>query len=153
MVKLVRLRPLRENKLLTQEELAEKAGINRVSLAAIESGQSEPRPATIRRLAEALEVDPKELMRAEMDDVTKAVYWLVADLGMRSHQDGKREADLVDMLKREYKLPRTAIDEAFRLAAERDWLVKDRGVWRITAYGERTVYSTTGWEIASRLGR
>ena len=61
MAKLTRLKAIRERKALSQEELAKKAGINRVTLARIETG-AEPYPATVRKLAEALGVDPAELM-------------------------------------------------------------------------------------------
>jgi transcriptional regulator with XRE-family HTH domain len=61
MAKLTRLKAIRERKALSQEDLAKKAGINRVTLARIETG-AEPYPATVRKLAEALGVDPAELM-------------------------------------------------------------------------------------------
>ena len=61
MAKLTRLKAIRERKALSQEELAKKAGINRVTLARIEAG-AEPYPATVRKLADALGVDPSELM-------------------------------------------------------------------------------------------
>jgi transcriptional regulator with XRE-family HTH domain len=65
MAKLMRLRTLRERKPMTQEELAEAAGINRVTLANIESGRADPRPTTIRKLAAALGVEPAVLMGPE----------------------------------------------------------------------------------------
>lgn len=52
---------IRERKALTQEELARKAGINRVTLARIEAG-AEPYPPTTRKLADALGVEPSDLM-------------------------------------------------------------------------------------------
>ncbi len=65
MVRLARLEHLRTRKPLTQEELAHKAGITRTALARIESGAAEPRPSTVRRLAEALGVEPEQLMEPE----------------------------------------------------------------------------------------
>ncbi len=47
---------------MTQQELADKAGITRVALSRIESGQAEPRPTTVRRLAQVLRVEPDALM-------------------------------------------------------------------------------------------
>lgn len=64
-MKLTRLRTVRERRALTQVELAAKAKINRVSLARIETGDAEPRPSTIRKLAEALGVEPEQLMEPE----------------------------------------------------------------------------------------
>jgi transcriptional regulator with XRE-family HTH domain len=56
-----RLRELRRKKLLTQEELAQKAGITPTALARAEQNHTQPRFRTIRKLAEALDVDPTEL--------------------------------------------------------------------------------------------
>jgi transcriptional regulator with XRE-family HTH domain len=62
MAKLTKLRPIRERRALTQQQLAELARINRVSLARLETGQAEARPTTVRKLADALGVDPADLM-------------------------------------------------------------------------------------------
>jgi transcriptional regulator with XRE-family HTH domain len=59
-----RLRELRQDALLTQVELAERAGIASWTLARIEQGAQQPRFGTIRKLAAALGVDPKELRPA-----------------------------------------------------------------------------------------
>jgi putative molybdopterin biosynthesis protein len=64
-MKLTRLRERRERALLTQRELAKKANISRAALVAIETGQADPRPTTIRRLAEALNCEPNDLMPPE----------------------------------------------------------------------------------------
>ncbi|HEV2126346.1 MAG TPA: helix-turn-helix transcriptional regulator [Chloroflexota bacterium] len=73
MVKLARLRAVRERKPMTQEELAKAAGINRVTIAKIESGRVEPYPATVRKIAAALDVQPFELMGPEEEDEVKAL--------------------------------------------------------------------------------
>jgi transcriptional regulator with XRE-family HTH domain len=62
MVALARLRSVRQRKALTQQELADKAGVNRVTIARLEGGVDEPRPATLRKLAAALGVEPVTLM-------------------------------------------------------------------------------------------
>jgi transcriptional regulator with XRE-family HTH domain len=64
MVKLTRLRTVRERVPLTQRELADLADINRVTLVRIETGQEEPFPRTIRKLAKALKVSPTDLMES-----------------------------------------------------------------------------------------
>jgi len=65
MVKLTRLRHLRELAALTQSELAEKAGLTRAAMGRIETGVVNPRPSTIRRIADALGVRPQDLMDPE----------------------------------------------------------------------------------------
>ena len=60
-VKLTRLRAIRERKALTQDELAVMAGVSRQTVVKIEGGL-EPRPPTVRKLARALEVEPSDLM-------------------------------------------------------------------------------------------
>ena len=59
-----RIRELREESLLTQEELATKASLNPNSIVRIETGTvARPRFSTIRKIAAALEVDPRELTK------------------------------------------------------------------------------------------
>jgi transcriptional regulator with XRE-family HTH domain len=60
-----KVRRLREEKALTQAELAEAVGITAIHLGRIERGVSYPHPRTRRRLADALEVDPKYLRKEE----------------------------------------------------------------------------------------
>lgn len=48
---------------MTQQELADRAGIGVASVVRIENDRTDPRFSTIKKLAEALEVDPKELTR------------------------------------------------------------------------------------------
>ena len=64
-VKLSRLRSVRERKALTQRELATRAGVSHVTIAHIETGQTEPYPTTVRKIALALGVEPHELMEPE----------------------------------------------------------------------------------------
>jgi transcriptional regulator with XRE-family HTH domain len=59
------LRRLREDRLLTQAELAERAGIALSSLVRVENDQVDPRFTTIRKLAQALDVDHRELIKKE----------------------------------------------------------------------------------------
>ncbi|HVF02796.1 MAG TPA: helix-turn-helix transcriptional regulator [Rubrobacteraceae bacterium] len=55
----------REQVLLTQEELAERAGIGTATLNRIEKDRVEPHFRTIRKIAKALGVDAKELIPEE----------------------------------------------------------------------------------------
>jgi transcriptional regulator with XRE-family HTH domain len=64
MAVLGRLRTVREEHALTQEELAEKAGVSRGTIINLEQG-NDARPPTVRKLAEALGVKPKELMESD----------------------------------------------------------------------------------------
>ena len=57
----VRLRRWRQRRLLTQEELAEKAGVGVATIARIEAGQG-ARLSTLRKLAQALDVTADELL-------------------------------------------------------------------------------------------
>jgi transcriptional regulator with XRE-family HTH domain len=62
------LRRVREAKLLTQQELADRAGVHRVTIASLETTAGAARFSTIRKLAAALEVDPSKLMQPEGRD-------------------------------------------------------------------------------------
>ena len=60
-----RLRDLRKRKLLTQEQLAARSGVGIATIVRVERNQVEPRGSTIRKLAEALSVEPEELVKVE----------------------------------------------------------------------------------------
>jgi transcriptional regulator with XRE-family HTH domain len=55
------LREIREKKFLTQEELAQRAGLIVVTINRIEKGRQKPRFKTIRKLAEALGIQPGDI--------------------------------------------------------------------------------------------
>lgn len=57
----VGLRELRQERLLSQEELGQKAGVSKTTILNIESGKIRPYPQTLRKLAEALQVEPSAL--------------------------------------------------------------------------------------------
>ncbi len=61
-MKVTRLKELRERAFLTQAELAKKSGIAEASINRIEQGKHEARISTIRKLAEALGVEPGDLV-------------------------------------------------------------------------------------------
>ena len=52
----------RTRRALTQAELAKRAGVTTATVARIERDEIEPRMTTLRKLAEALGVDPAELV-------------------------------------------------------------------------------------------
>jgi transcriptional regulator with XRE-family HTH domain len=49
--------------LLTQQELAERAGVGYPTISRIENDHAEPHFRTIRKLAKALGIDPAELVK------------------------------------------------------------------------------------------
>ena len=53
----------RMRRAMTQAELAEKAGVGVNTVVRIERNQTEPRPPTIRKLAQALRIDTSELVQ------------------------------------------------------------------------------------------
>jgi len=57
-----RLKRQRTLRALTQAELAERASVTTATVARIERDEIEPRMTTLRKLAQALEVDPAELV-------------------------------------------------------------------------------------------
>jgi len=57
-----KVRETRKRKLLTQEQLADKAGVGVNTIIRIERNQVEPHGRTIRKLAAALSVSPADLI-------------------------------------------------------------------------------------------
>ena len=57
-----RIKILRIRRALTQEELADKAGLSKNAVNRLELDKAEPRMSTLRKLAKALGVEPAELI-------------------------------------------------------------------------------------------
>lgn len=58
----MKLKELRERRALSQRDLAALSGVTHQTIWRLEGGQNQALPRTIRRLAEALGVEPTELM-------------------------------------------------------------------------------------------
>lgn len=63
-----KLKELRRLRALSQQELADSAGVGRNTISRIERGESGAHGRTLRRLAGALGVDVAELVRIEAKD-------------------------------------------------------------------------------------
>jgi HTH-type transcriptional regulator, competence development regulator len=60
-----RLRRLRREQALSQQDVERVTGIAQATLSDLEQGKRGARASTLRKLAEVLEVPPKELMKEE----------------------------------------------------------------------------------------
>ena len=61
----VQLKRLRQQQALSLRDLARRSGVAYDTINRLELGKQDAQPRTIRRLAEALGVQPKELMKRE----------------------------------------------------------------------------------------
>jgi transcriptional regulator with XRE-family HTH domain len=61
----VRLRRLRREAALSQQELANRAGTTQETISRLERGHNAARGSTLRKLADALGVQPRELMKGD----------------------------------------------------------------------------------------
>ncbi len=60
----IRLAEWRRRRFLSQDELAERSGVSKRAIVALESDQPpNPQGRTVRKLAEALGIEPAELYR------------------------------------------------------------------------------------------
>jgi transcriptional regulator with XRE-family HTH domain len=66
-VNMQRLRELRRQRVLSMRELEEMSGVSYNTIWRLETGKTGAQPRTIRKIAEALEVDPAELVKGEED--------------------------------------------------------------------------------------
>jgi transcriptional regulator with XRE-family HTH domain len=64
-VDVTKMKRLREERVLSQRELASMAGLTQMTVWRIENGYRDARPQTIRKLARVLGVEPKELVKKE----------------------------------------------------------------------------------------
>ena len=55
------LREIREQRVMSQRELAQASGVSATTIVNIELGKIRPHPSTLRKLAGALGVEPAEL--------------------------------------------------------------------------------------------
>ncbi len=62
-VNVERLKKLRRERVLSLRELEEKSGVSYNTIWRLEDGRQGAHPRTIRKLAEALGVEPKEIVR------------------------------------------------------------------------------------------
>jgi len=60
------LRQLREQHMLTQREVAERAHLTITTLSRIENGKVKPSLSTIRNLAKVFEISPQDMRRIIM---------------------------------------------------------------------------------------
>jgi transcriptional regulator with XRE-family HTH domain len=68
------IKRLRDTRKLTQEQLSEKSGVSRGTIANLERGESQsPDASTIASLAKALNVDSPELWRSESPEAAPTV--------------------------------------------------------------------------------
>ena len=65
------LQKLRELAVLTQAELAEKVGVSVTTISHWETGSKRPRASNIRKLAQALDVSPREILTAIEETLSK----------------------------------------------------------------------------------
>lgn len=63
-----RLKALRIEQALTQEELANKAGVAPNTVARLERNETEPHMSSARKLANALGVEPRQIMKGEASE-------------------------------------------------------------------------------------
>ncbi len=58
---------MRQERALSLRDLTRRSGVAYDTISKLETGKREAQPRTLRKLAEALGVEPKELMRGESD--------------------------------------------------------------------------------------
>jgi len=63
---MVRLREVRRELGYTSRELSEKSGVSMSTISMIETGKQQPHPSTLRKLADAMGVDIREITRGPM---------------------------------------------------------------------------------------
>jgi transcriptional regulator with XRE-family HTH domain len=63
----MRLKQLRRERALSQRDLAASSGVSQDTIARLELGLRDAQPRSLRRLSEALGVEPRELMKGQDD--------------------------------------------------------------------------------------
>lgn len=73
-MELLRIKDLMKERNLTGKDLAERVGVHPVSFSAIANGNSFPKPELLKKIAEELDVDIRELFYPTKDNTGEAVY-------------------------------------------------------------------------------
>ncbi len=68
---MIGLRALRERRLMTQGDLAKRLAVRYQTVSEWENGHSRPRVSAMRKLCEALDVTPEELIAALNESVAE----------------------------------------------------------------------------------
>ena len=79
------LRRLRLERFLSQGELARRAGLHALTLTRLEAGSTAPATRTVRALADALGLEPREL--ATPDEVAEVRHGPRPAVSARAHLD------------------------------------------------------------------
>jgi transcriptional regulator with XRE-family HTH domain len=110
---------LREEQLLTRGELARKAGVSVSTITNAEEGEMSVRLSTLRKIAEALEVEPSELIHPRAEPALSGKAEAppepgrpVADLGLARH--GKQWEKELEEAQRTHGDYQGAIDKVTR---------------------------------------
>lgn len=92
-----RIRTLREERGLKQHQLAEMVGISAPHLSELERGKKNLNSRTLAKIADALGVDPSELIAGDVPSVWSA---LLDDLGHLDAADQERVRAFAESLRR-----------------------------------------------------
>lgn len=76
---ILRLKELLMEKGMTGKDLSQKVGVSTVAISNIASGNSFPKPELLRNIAEALDVDIRELLISTKEDKGEPIYILKED--------------------------------------------------------------------------
>jgi transcriptional regulator with XRE-family HTH domain len=91
------IKQFRLNSGLTQENLAEKAGISVPFLGALERGDKWPSPDTLAGIAYGLEVEPYDLLKPE-DAVTRDVKKVIAKLASDIEKTANHSVNMLNSI-------------------------------------------------------
>jgi DNA-binding XRE family transcriptional regulator len=138
---LTRVREWRERRMLTQQELAERAGVSLFTVQRIESGRGGAHPGTGRKIAQALDVAFEDLwdettQRARASQSSKEwleehvghSYLTMGDEEVRAEQEKLKTVAAVEALRAElrdeYDVAREALESQELTSELRDELLK-----------------------------
>jgi len=121
------LRILRKRKGLTQENLAERLGVSRITVARWESGQRKPSTEQLLRLSKILEVPLTELIKGDTSKPTIKEFseWLVEEAVKEVYRElGRRELEENLPFTLRQELESLTVNKLDILKEELKWLVR-----------------------------
>lgn len=147
----VNLRRLREARGLTQQELSERSGVPRPTLAHLESGSANPTLSVLSRVAQTLSVAMEELVRAEASFLS---VQLAGDL-VETRDGGARVRKLCPsgsslVFERIELAARADVERAAGQKVEACYLACERGEVEVRSGDERTLLKSGDVALVAR---
>lgn len=132
-MRLVRLREWREKRGLSQQDLAERAEVGRAAISKYENVRREAHPATARKIADALGVEPEDLLFSP--DMQRPAWGRATGATLEAAKEEGRDIELLERFAGEVEegSPARSMFETYQREAEFSQALRELDVSKLPA--------------------